>query len=40
VVDDLATRLSPDERRALRETGAVPEWFLPTVRATYRERYR
>jgi hypothetical protein len=39
VVDDLAARLNPDERRVLRETGAVPEWFVPTVEATYKERY-
>jgi hypothetical protein len=40
VVDDLAARLSPAERQVLRETGAAPDWFLPTVHATYVERYR
>jgi hypothetical protein len=40
VVDDLVARLSPAERQVLRQTGAVPDWFLPTVETTYKERYR
>jgi hypothetical protein len=31
VVDDLARRLSPDERMRLRATGKLPDWFLPAV---------
>jgi hypothetical protein len=29
--DDLAGKLSAEERRALRATGELPEWFLPAV---------
>ena len=30
-VDDVAQRLTSDERRILRATGKVPEWFLDDV---------
>lgn len=32
-VDLVSTRLNGDERHTLRETGAVPPWFLAAVRA-------
>lgn len=33
VVDRLARQLSAEDRQMLRDTGAVPEWFLPRVLA-------
>ncbi len=39
-VDDVAKRLSDEERRVLRETGAVPDWFLPAVHRRSRELRR
>lgn len=30
-VDEVAHRLTEDERRELRANGAVPDWFLPAV---------
>ncbi len=38
-VDDVASRLSPDDRRTLRETCAVPPWFLDAVQAQYARYY-
>jgi hypothetical protein len=34
VVDDLSRRLTPQERQLLRQTGDVPDWFLPAVYAS------
>jgi hypothetical protein len=39
-VDDVAGRLSDEERRILRTTGKVPDWFLEAVRERYRELRR
>jgi hypothetical protein len=36
-VDDVAQRLSPEERQVLRGTGQLPEWFLEAVERRYRE---
>jgi hypothetical protein len=36
-VDDVAQRLSKEERQTLRSTGAVPDWFLDAVRERYQE---
>lgn len=38
IVDDLSARLTPHERHALRQTGAIPDWFLPAVDAEYARR--
>jgi hypothetical protein len=38
IVDDLARELTADERRHLRATGQVPEWFMPRVAYLYAER--
>jgi hypothetical protein len=35
--DRVSARLSVDERRALRERGALPEWFLPEVKRVARQ---
>jgi hypothetical protein len=39
-VDDVAKRLSAEERQVLRATGEVPGWFLPEVHRRYRELRR
>ncbi|GIH16940.1 hypothetical protein [Rugosimonospora africana] len=36
-VDDVAQRLTPEERQALRATGQVPDWFLGAVEKRFRE---
>ena len=37
VVDDLSRRLTPQERQLLRQTGDVPDWFLPAVYASFEQ---
>jgi hypothetical protein len=39
-VHDVAQRLDAEERRVLRTTGRVPDWFLDAVRKRYRELRR
>jgi hypothetical protein len=39
-VDDVAQQLSDDERRVLRATGQVPDWFLEAVRDRYASLHR
>jgi hypothetical protein len=39
-VSELAGRLRPAERRALRNRGTVPAWFLPAVLRRYAELRR
>jgi hypothetical protein len=34
-VDEMTQELTADDRRVLRTTGALPEWFLPKVKARY-----
>ncbi|HEX6871509.1 MAG TPA: hypothetical protein VF163_10465 [Micromonosporaceae bacterium] len=40
IVDDLVFRLSPVERLMLRQTGKVPDWFIPGVEAEYQRGHR
>ena len=39
-VHDVAQRLDAEERRVLRTTGRVPDWFLDAVRKRYRQLRR
>lgn len=34
-VDEVARQLNPEERRTLRQTGAVPPWFVDRVEERY-----
>jgi hypothetical protein len=36
-VEDVAQRLTPEERQVLRTTGRVPDWFLGAVEKRFRE---
>jgi hypothetical protein len=39
-VDDVAQRLSDEERRVLRASGQVPDWFLDAVHRRYQALHR
>ncbi|GAA5184696.1 hypothetical protein GCM10023322_26740 [Rugosimonospora acidiphila] len=39
-VEDVAQRLTPEERQVLRSTGQVPDWFLNAVERRFHELRR